>query len=100
MLANVSGSDPEIDDIHGSIAPSSPPQPPEDVRVVNNTLVWKPAAGHIRAWTIYQKNGNNWKLLRVRDASVKQTSVFPGTYAVCSVDRFANESRGVVVEVS
>jgi len=79
---------------------SSPPQPPEDVRVVNNTIVWKPAAGHIRAWTIYQKNGDNWKLLRIRDASVKQTSVFPGTYAVCSVDRFANESRGVVVAVS
>ena len=78
-----------------------PPFPPTGVAVQNRQLTWKAADNQdVRSWTIYKQNGSTWTLEQVLPGAIKVTTVAPGTYALCAVDRMANESTGVVVSVS
>jgi uncharacterized lipoprotein YddW (UPF0748 family) len=80
---------------------TQPPSPPTKVTVKNRQLSWEAADNHdVRSWTLYQKNGNTWQLLRVLPGVTKVATVEPGMYAVCAVDRLANESAGAVILVS
>jgi uncharacterized lipoprotein YddW (UPF0748 family) len=77
-----------------------PPAVPTGVRGRDGKLTWKAATkGDIRSWTLYQQKGDTWKLLKVLDAATTEVKVELGTYALCAVDRIANESQGVVVSV-
>lgn len=76
-----------------------PPAPPAGVRASNKQLTWNAAASDIRSWTLYQKVSSNWKLLRILNRNTTQIALDSGTYALCAVDRLANESQGVVVNV-
>jgi uncharacterized lipoprotein YddW (UPF0748 family) len=77
-----------------------PPAVPTGVRVRDGKLTWQIATkGDIRSWTLYQQKGDTWKLLKLLDAATLESKLEPGTYALCAVDRIANESLGVVVSV-
>jgi hypothetical protein len=68
--------------------------------VKDGKLTWRAAAnGDIRSWTLYQQKGDTWKLLKVLEAATTEATIEPGTYALCAVDRMANESAGVVVSL-
>jgi uncharacterized lipoprotein YddW (UPF0748 family) len=78
-----------------------PPAIPDAVVVKDGKLTWKAATSEdIRSWTLYKQNGDTWKLVRVIDAATTAIALEPGTYALCAVDKLANESAGVVVSVS
>jgi uncharacterized lipoprotein YddW (UPF0748 family) len=77
-----------------------PPALPTGVKVKDNKITWKAGASEdIRSWTLYKQNADTWKLVRVIEAATTFATVEPGTYAVCAVDKMANESSGVVVSV-
>jgi hypothetical protein len=77
-----------------------PPALPTGVKVKDNKITWKAGASEdIRSWTLYKQNADTWKLMRVIEAATTFATVEPGTYAVCAVDKMANESSGVVVSV-
>jgi len=76
------------------------PAIPAGVAVKDGKITWRGAANAtIRSWTLYQQKGNTWQLLKVLEAGTTAATVEPGSYAVCAVDRMANESAGVVVSV-
>ena len=80
---------------------TTPPAIADGVGVKEGKLTWKPAVSEdIRAWTIYQQDAGNWKLLRVIDAATTDVTLEPGTYALCAVDKLANESAGVEISVT
>ncbi|WP_414754895.1 glycoside hydrolase family 10 protein [Anabaena sp. CCY 9910] len=90
-----------------AIAPAMPwqtattPPPPKELQVNNRRLSWQPGDNQpVRSWTLYRQTSNNWILQRVLSAGTTFATVQPGTYAVCAVDRLANESQGVVISVS
>ncbi|CEJ44956.1 glycoside hydrolase family 10 protein [Umezakia ovalisporum] len=78
------------------------PLPPQQVQVNNRRLSWQLGNNQwVRSWTLYRQTGNNWILQRVLSAGTTFATVQQaGTYAVCAVDRLANESLGVVVKVN
>ncbi|MBZ8179996.1 glycoside hydrolase family 10 protein [Oscillatoria salina] len=77
-----------------------PPKQPVEVTPTNGKITWKPPTNTaIRAWTIYQLQGDIWKLDKILTPLTTTINVSPGTYAVATVDSLANESRGVVVDV-
>jgi uncharacterized lipoprotein YddW (UPF0748 family) len=79
----------------------TPPAPPTAGQVTNRKLTWKPSDNsQIRSWTVYRQSGDTWTLQRVLPASTTFATVEPGTYAICAVDRLANESAGVVIAVT
>ena len=89
-----------------SLAPNMPwlgevkPAIPTQVKVIGTKLSWSVAANQdIRAWTIYQQQGDNWKLHQILPAGTTAAELAPGSYAICAVDRLANESLGVVANV-
>ncbi|MBF2026064.1 MAG: family 10 glycosylhydrolase [Oscillatoriales cyanobacterium C42_A2020_001] len=73
--------------------------PPTGVRSASGTLSWNPATAEVRSWTLYRQSGNQWLLERILPATVQTLAVSPGTYALCAVNRLAQESRGVVARV-
>jgi len=78
-----------------------PPSPPQGLQVNNRRLAWLPGDNNpVRSWTLYRQTGDAWTLQRVLSAGTTFATVEPGTYAVCAVDRLANESVGVVISVS
>ncbi|GAB4473018.1 MAG: hypothetical protein OHK0037_33210 [Elainellaceae cyanobacterium] len=77
---------------------SALPAPPQNVRVLGNQIVWSSAAS-VRSWALYQQMGSLWTLQQILPASTTRLTLIRGTYALCSVDRLANESVGVAVEV-
>ena len=80
---------------------SIPPAPPAGLQVANRRLSWQPGDNRdIRSWTLYRRSGDNWTLQRVLSKGTTFATVEAGSYAVCAVDRFANESAGVVITVS
>ncbi|MFB2771511.1 family 10 glycosylhydrolase [Pelatocladus sp. BLCC-F211] len=80
---------------------TTPPTPPTALQVSNRKLTWKPGDNsQIRSWTVYRQSGDNWTLQRVLPANTTFATVEPGTYAICAVDRLANESVGVAIAVS
>ena len=79
---------------------SLPPAPPTGLEVKGRQLTWKAAdTKDIRSWTLYKQNGATWTLVRVFSGATKVATLEPGTYALCAVDRIANESVGVIVSV-
>jgi len=78
---------------------SAPPPPlPAGVRAGNGTISWNAAAKEtVRAWTLYRSTAGSWELVEVFPASTTSASVSPGTYAVCAVNRIAQESEGVAI---
>ncbi|BAU06763.1 glycoside hydrolase family 10 protein [Fischerella sp. NIES-3754] len=80
---------------------ATPPAPPTALQVSNRKLTWKPGDNsQIRSWTVYRQSGDTWTLQRVLPASTTFATVEAGTYAICAVDRLANESAGAVIGVS
>ncbi len=78
-----------------------PPSPPQGLQVNNRKLGWQSGDNKpVRSWTLYRQTGDGWTLQRVLSAGTNFATVEPGTYAVCAVDRLANESVGVVISVS
>ncbi|NEO32727.1 MAG: family 10 glycosylhydrolase [Symploca sp. SIO3C6] len=76
----------------------NPPAVPSGVGVSGDKLVWEAATSEdIRSWTIYRQTGGSWKLYKILTAANTEVKVELGTYAVCAVDRMANESEGVVI---
>jgi uncharacterized lipoprotein YddW (UPF0748 family) len=73
-----------------------PPALPTGVAAKAGKLTWNTAIGDIRSWTLYQQQGDRWKLIRILGAATTSVTVEPGTYALCSVDRMNNESAGVI----
>lgn len=64
-------------------------------------LSWKAVDNaDIRSWTLYKQNGTTWTLEQIFPGVTRDATLVPGTYALCAVDRMANESAGVVVSVS
>ncbi|MEO1183499.1 MAG: hypothetical protein AAFX46_01745, partial [Cyanobacteria bacterium J06636_27] len=76
-----------------------PPASPIAVEAENRKISWATGGGEIRSWTIYKKSGSNWILQQVLPQEKTETTVEPGTYAVCAVDRMANQSTGIVVKI-
>ena len=74
-----------------------PPASPTKVQAKNRKITWAAGGSDIRSWTLYKKSGNDWKLQRVLSASTTGIVVVPGTYALCAVDRMANQSVGIIV---
>jgi uncharacterized lipoprotein YddW (UPF0748 family) len=78
-----------------------PPFPPTGLAAKNRQLSWKAADNQdVRAWTLYKQNSGSWTLERILPGATRVATVEPGKYALCAVDRMANESAGVVVSVS
>lgn len=78
-----------------------PPAPPKELRFNNSRLNWLPGDERlVRSWTLYRQSSDSWVLVRVLSAGTTFATVQPGTYAVCAVDRLANESPGAVITVS
>jgi uncharacterized lipoprotein YddW (UPF0748 family) len=79
---------------------ATPPTPPTALQVNNRKISWQPGDDQkIRSWTLYRQSSDSWTLQRVLSAGTTFATVEPGTYAVCAVDRLANESVGVVISV-
>ncbi len=78
------------------------PPPPQELQVNNRRLSWKPGDDQpVRSWTLYRQTGNTWILQRILSAGTTFATVQqPGTYAVCAVNRLANESQGLMITVS
>ncbi len=77
---------------------TTPPTPPQNVRSRNGKLSWS-ATPNTRSYTLYQQSGTTWTLRQVLPAAITDLPLQPGTYALATVDRLANESAGVIVEV-
>lgn len=78
---------------------TQPPSPPKAVQATNRTLTWQPMT-EVRAWSLYRQTADNrWSLNQILPRAKTTVSVEPGTYALCAVDRLAQESTGVVVTI-
>jgi uncharacterized lipoprotein YddW (UPF0748 family) len=76
------------------------PGVPTGVKVKDGKLTWRAVTNEdIRSWTLYQQKGTTWKLVKVLPVATTTATLEPGTYALCTVDRLANESLGVVVSL-
>ena len=53
----------------------------------------------LRAWTIYRKEGEEWKLDRILTAEESECALSNGTWAVAAATRHGLESAGVVHEL-
>ena len=78
----------------------TPPSPPTGVKVNSRRITWSSANGDIRSWTLYEQQGSSWKLKEILPGNTTFADMPSGKYALCCVDRMANESPGVVVSVS
>lgn len=78
------------------------PPPPRELQVNNRRLSWQPGGNQpVRSWILYRQTGTTWVLQRVLSAGTTFATVQQaGIYAVCAVDRLANESLGTVITVS
>ncbi|MEH1900724.1 MAG: family 10 glycosylhydrolase [Nostoc sp.] len=81
---------------------TTPPPPPIGLQVNNRKLSWQPGDNQpVRSWTLYRLSGDTWTIGRILSAGTTFATVQQGgTYAVCAVDRLANESVGTVITVS
>ena len=79
---------------------STPPSPPTGVEVNSRRISWSSGNGDVRSWTLYTQEGNGWKLKKILPVNTRFADMPSGKYALCAVDRMANESAAVVVSVS
>lgn len=77
---------------------AAPLQVPTQVKVSNGQLTWSSTSPNIRAWSLYQQISDQWVLQQILPASDRSIRLSPGTYALCAVNRLAQESLGVVVK--
>ena len=82
------------------------PVAPKAVGVTDGKLSWKvPENAEIRSWTLYQQEPPQgtapatWKLVKIIGRETTIATVEPGLYAICAVDKMADESVGVMVLV-
>jgi len=76
------------------------PPLPSGVAGSGGKLTWHATANQdIRFWTLYHKQGESWTLEKILPVATTEIRVASGTYAICTVDWLANESKGVVVSV-
>lgn len=73
------------------------PSLPSGVRASKGQLTWNTATPEIRSWTLYKQEGDRWTLQKILPAASTRLTIAPGVYALCSVNRLATESAGVVV---
>ncbi|NEO84467.1 MAG: family 10 glycosylhydrolase [Spirulina sp. SIO3F2] len=79
---------------------SSPPAQPVNLEIRDRTVSWQsPNPVELRSWTLYRGEGNGWRLERVLPLQTQSVTLTPGYYALCAVNRLAQESQGVVFEV-
>lgn len=78
---------------------STPPPPPRNVRYWDGKVTWAAPNASIRSWALYRQEGDRWVLQRILPVSTTALPLEPGSYALCSVDRLAGESPGIVVTV-
>ncbi|AKG23704.1 glycoside hydrolase family 10 protein [Calothrix sp. 336/3] len=77
------------------------PAAPKSLQVANRRLSWQPGDNQeIRSWTVYQQQGETWTLQRILSPGTTFATVQPGTYAVCAVNKYTQESMGAVIRVS
>jgi len=77
------------------------PAPPAGLVFNNGKLNWQPGDNQpVRSWALYRQSGDGWVIQRILSAGTNFATVATGTYGVCAVDRFANESAGSVITVS
>lgn len=76
------------------------PQPPSDVRVRDRQLTWNHTQSDVRSWSLYQQVNNQWRLQQILPGSLRAVNLQPGRYALCAVNRLAQESLGVSVAVT
>ncbi|MBD1914065.1 MULTISPECIES: family 10 glycosylhydrolase [unclassified Leptolyngbya] len=74
------------------------PAPPQNVRTIDGKLSWV-AAPNTRSFTLYRQTGTTWSLQEILPNTRTNLSLQPGTYALCTADRLANESLGVVINI-
>lgn len=79
---------------------TTPPPLPTGVRASAGQLTWGTPATEIRAWTVYRQAGTQWVLQRILPAATRSVALAPGTYALCTVNRLAQESLGVVMAIA
>ena len=79
---------------------NTPPSPPTGVTVNSRRISWSAGNADIRSWILYEQEEERWKLKKIMPLSTTFADMPSGTYALCAVDRMANESAGVVVSVS
>lgn len=81
---------------------TTPLPAPIGLQVNNRKLSWQPGDNQpVRSWTLYRLSGDTWTIGRILSAGTTFATVqLAGTYAVCAVDRLANESVGTVITVS
>jgi len=86
-----------------ALAPSMPwlsaptPSPP-NVQISGTQIHWS-ATTATRSWSLYRQDHQQWVLTQILPASMTTTTLSPGTYALCSVNRLAQESAGVLIAV-
>jgi uncharacterized lipoprotein YddW (UPF0748 family) len=78
---------------------ASPPVIPGQVQASSGKITWGPATAEIRAWTLYRQQNQQWILQQILPTTATSATLPPGTYALCAVNRLAQESAGVVVAV-
>ena len=79
---------------------NTPPSPATGVTVNSRRISWSSGNADVRSWTLYEQEGNDWKLKKIMPVSTTFADMSSGKYALCAVDRMANESAAVVVSVS
>ncbi|MGI0489219.1 glycoside hydrolase family 10 protein [Pantanalinema rosaneae CENA516] len=79
--------------------PATPPALPSGVRVANHQLTWNAAGAEVRSWTLYQQTNTGWTLRQILPATTTTVPAPSGTYAICAVNRLAQESAGVMIKV-
>ncbi len=78
---------------------TSSPSIPSGIQVQNGSLSWNPPSSNTRAWSLYRQNGSQWILQQILPAQIQTIDLPPGTYALCSVNRLAQESLGAIASV-
>jgi len=79
---------------------STLPSTPTGLKVENRRLSWNAVNDNkIRSWTLYRQTGDTWTLTRVLSRGTNFATVETGTYAICAVDKMANESLGSLINV-
>jgi len=57
-------------------------------------------AAPLRAWTVYRREGQEWKLDRIVPGSQNQVELSAGQWAVAAASKHGVESKGVVVDIA
>ncbi|MEM8641786.1 MAG: family 10 glycosylhydrolase [Cyanobacteria bacterium P01_G01_bin.54] len=77
-----------------------PPAQPVNLEIRDRTVAWQsPQPEDVRSWSLYRGAGSGWVLERVLPGQTQNATLPPSYYALCAVNRLAQESKGVLFEV-